>query len=200
MELRELLERRRMVRSFDGSAIDPAVITRLCADALWAPTAGNTAGVRMHVVANEDVAGFFEAATDEQWRASARRAPGLQRAGTVVLVSSRPADYAARYAEPDKCASGLGELEAWTIPFWHTDAAMSTMTLLLLIEEAGLSATIWGNFGRGPRIMEWAGAHDEELFASVLVGRDDGADVTSPSLARVVPERARRVSRVDLGA
>jgi nitroreductase len=196
MELHELLARRRMIRSFDGSPVDHDWLDECCARALWTPTAGNSAGVRMHTVGTEHVAGYFEVATDEYWRSSARRSPGLQRAGGVVLITSRPQDYLTRYAEADKSLSGLYEQAGWPVPYWHTDAAMATMALLLLIEESGLQATMWGNFRNSVPVLAWARIDDEELFATVLVGRSDGADVPSASLDRDVPSRASRVRRV----
>jgi len=196
VELRELLEKRRMVRSFDATPVDLDWLEERCAEALWAPSAGNAAGVRLHTVSRALVPAFFEAATDEQWRASARRAPGLARAGAVVLVTSRPEDYAARYGEADKVGSGLENINEWSVPYWHADAAMATMALLLLLEEAGWQATIWGNFRHDDRILRWAKVEDEQLFCSVLVGHADGHDVASSSLGRDVPARARRVRRV----
>jgi nitroreductase len=186
-----------MVRSFDATPVDPEWLRELCVDAMWAPTAGNTAGVRMHVAGPELVGSYFEVATDEQWRTEAPRANALMRAGGVVLVTSRPSDYLARYAQPDKAGSGLDDHSAWSIPYWHTDAAMATMALLLLLDEAGWAATLWGNFRREREVLEWAHASDEALFATVLVGRDDGGDRRSASLDREVATRAQRVRRVE---
>ncbi len=185
-----------MVRSFDGTAVDLDWLERLCATALWSPSAGNSAGVRMHTIGHELVPDYFEVATDEGWRTSARRARGLQRAGAVVLVTTRPQDYIARYTESDKAASGLDVEQAWPLPYWHTDAAMATMALLLLIEEDGLQATLWGNFRYGDEVLKWARVSDESLFGAVLVGRGDGNDAPSTSLQRRVPTRAQRVRRV----
>jgi hypothetical protein len=62
-------------------------------------------------------------------------------------VTSRRGEYVARYAEADKRSSGLDDESNWPIPYWHTDAAMATMALLLLlIEESGWQAALWGNF------------------------------------------------------
>jgi nitroreductase len=196
VELRELLERRRMVRSFDATPVDLDWLEGRCAQALWAPSAGNAAGVRMHTVGRAQVHAYFEAATDAPWRATSRRAAGLARAGAVVLVTSRPEEYGARYAEADKAGSGLEDTSAWRVPYWHTDAAMATMALLLLLEEAGWQATIWGNFRYDDRVLRWAKIQDETLFCSVLIGRADGNDVGSASLAREIPSRASRVRRV----
>jgi len=150
----------------------------------------------MYTVSKEHVAKYFEVATDKEWRESSKRAEALMRCGAVVIITSRPNDYIARYAEDDKAKSGLSEKDAWPIPYWHTDAAMAAMALLLLIEEAGLQATIWGNFRNDAAVLSWAGVKDEELFASILIGRGDGNDVASKSLQREVPSRSNRVRRV----
>jgi nitroreductase len=193
MELRSLLARRRMTRSFDGTPVDLAWLDDLCAEALWAPTAGNAAGVRFRTVDASHVDDYFNVATDAAWREESRRYEGLRRAGAVVLVTTRPDDYVERYAEPDKSSSGLAERP---LPYWHTDAAMATMALLLLLEESGWQAALWGNFRHDQAIRRWAGLGDEELFASVLVGRGDGHDPASSSLSRSVPTRRERVRRV----
>lgn len=185
-----------MVRSFDGSPVDQDRLDECCAQALRAPTAGNSAGVRMYTVGAGDVAGYFNVATDELWRSGARRSPGLQRAGAIVLVTSRPQDYLSRYAESDKSFSGLSERADWPVPYWHTDAAMATMALLLLLEERGWQAVLWGSFRHSEDVRRWAGLEDEELFASVLIGKTDGDDVTSKSLDRTVPARHERVRRL----
>jgi hypothetical protein len=186
-----------MVRSFDGSAIDPDSLEGLCVEALRAPTAGNCAAVSMTVVDHDLVPAFFRAAADEEWRRTAPRASGLARAGAVVVVTSQPEEYARRYRETDKSATGLGELASWPVPYWHTDAAMATMALLLLIEEAGWQATIWGAFRREDEILEFVDAPaGSRLFASALIGHGDGKDRRSSSLDRAVPARADRVRRL----
>ncbi len=96
-----------MVRSFDATPVSEVWLDGLCADALWAPTAGNTAGVRMHTLGAELVGPYFAVATDETWRNTARRAEGLQRCGGIVLVTSSPSAYLARYAESDKSSDGV---------------------------------------------------------------------------------------------
>ena len=185
-----------MTRSFDGTPVDDAWLDQLCADALWSPTAGNCAGVRLYTVGAKDVASYVEVASDEAWRARSRRYEGILGAGAAVLVTSRPQDYLARYAEPDKITSGLGDVENWPLPYWHTDAAMATMALLLLLEEGGWHATIWGNFRNNDAVARWAGFEDEELFATVFIGRSDNKDATSSSLERNVPPRLERVRRL----
>jgi nitroreductase len=181
-----------MTRSFDGTPVDLVWLDQLCADALWAPTAGNAAGVRFRTHVDD----YLEVATDETWRKESRRYEGLRRAGAVVLVTTRPDDYVERYGEVDKSSSGLDTRDAWPLPYWHTDAAMATMALLLLLEESGWQAALWGNFRHDDAVRRWAHLEDEELFASVFVGRGDGNDSPSSSLSRSVPSRHSRVRRV----
>jgi nitroreductase len=185
-----------MTRSFDGTPVDLVWLDQLCADALWAPTAGNAAGVRFRTVDTTHVDDYLEVATDETWRKESRRYEGLRRAGAVVLVTTRPDDYVERYGEVDKSSSGLDTRDAWPLPYWHTDAAMATMALLLLLEESGWQAALWGNFRHDDAVRRWAHLEDEELFASVFVGRGDGNDSPSSSLSRSVPSRHSRVRRV----
>lgn len=185
-----------MTRSFLPVPVDQDLLDDWCAQALRAPTAGNSAGVRMTTLARDQVPHYFAVATDARWRATSARFAGLSRAGGVVIVTSRPQDYVERYAQPDKASSGLADPDAWIVPYWHTDAAMATMALLLLLEEHGLGATLWGNFRYDAAVLAWAGLRDEALFATVLLGLPDGRDHASASVARGVVARRDRVRRV----
>jgi len=72
---------------------------------------------------------------------------------------------------------------------------MATMALLLLIEESGWQAALGQLSSRGGDSS--LGSHDDEdLFATVLIGRADGNDVPSASLAREIPSRESRVRAV----
>jgi nitroreductase len=197
VEFSDLARRRRMVRSFDGTAVPGDLMAAWCELALSAPTAGNSAGVQFVVIESTRVADYFAVATDESWRSSARRADGLLRAGGVVLALSNPDLYTERYGEPDKAKSGLSDQEAWPVPYWHTDAAMATMQLLLAVENDNWASCFWGNFRHESEILSMAGVTAPwRLFGSILIGRPDGNDVRSPSLDRDVPSRTSRVLRL----
>jgi nitroreductase len=185
-----------MTRSFDGTPVDEAWLDELCAEALWAPTAGNSAGVRFYTLGAAFVDPYLTLVTDEEWRQRSRRYEGLRRAGALVLVTARVTEYLERYGEGDKATSNLNEKTEWPLPYWHTDAAMATMALLLLLEESNWQAALWGNFRNGEAVLNWAGIYDEELFATVFVGRADGNDQPSASLSRTVPTRRARVRRL----
>ena len=183
-----------MVRSFDGTAPSHETLAQWAELALCAPTAGNSAGVRLVVIEGESVPQYFAAATDPAWRESAVRAPGLLRAGAVVAAFSCPDLYTSRYGEGDKARSGLERAVAWTVPYWHTDAAMAVMQLLLLIEHDDWSACFWGNFRNEDNVRELCRLDEGwKLFGTVLIGRNDGYDRPSASLRREVTPRTQRV-------
>lgn len=194
MEFTEVVRRRRMVRSFDGRAVDPALLQRLLEDSLRAPSAGNTSSCRWLVLEGPDTATYWDHATTGAWRARSARWPGLSRAPVAALSLVSAATYVDRYAEDDKAASGLGSQEAsWPVPYWIGDGAFAVMTLLLGAADAGLGACFLGTFRGEAALLAALGVPDGwRLFGTVLLGHPDGGDHRSPSLDRPV----RRPDRV----
>jgi nitroreductase len=198
VELHEAIRRRAMVRSFSTEPIDTAVIDRIVRAALRSPTAGNTDGTTWVVLEGpEQVARYWDATTDEGWRNSSARWPGLQRAPVVLLAYADPEAYVARYAEADKVASGLGENAAgWPVPYWYGDAAFGVMVALLGAVDAGLGACILGSFrGEACLARELGIPPGWRLFCTVLLGHPDGADHRSPSLDRIRHATEARIPR-----
>ena len=97
MEFRDVLRRRRMVRSYDEDRqVPPDVIERLARAAVRAPSAGFTQGWGFLVLDTpEDVVRFREAATPEsdpdRWFAANVRAP------LIIVPHSNQSVYVARY-------------------------------------------------------------------------------------------------------
>jgi nitroreductase len=140
---------------------------------------------------------YFDATTDEAWRARSSRFEGLSRAAAVGICVANPAAYLARYAAPDKASSGLGtNAEDWPVPFWFGDAGASTMAALLLAEELGLAAAFLGCF-RGESELKSALDIPESyrVYGAILLGRPDGGDHRSSSLDRPGPSRSQRLHR-----
>jgi nitroreductase len=200
MELQEAIRRRRMVRSFAATPVDPAVVERIVMQALRSPTAGNTGGTAWVVLEGpEQTSLYFTATTDEAWRSEhSRWHAGLTRAPVVLLAYASAESYVDRYGEPDKAASGrLGEgADHWPVPYWTGDAAFGVMAALLGAVDAGLGACVLGAF-RGEedlaRVLGVPG--DWRLFCAVVLGYPDGDDRRSPSLDRALPPRSARLHR-----
>ena len=187
-----------MVRSFSERPVPEELLTRLLDDALRAPTAGNTGGTALVVLSGVDqTRRYWDAATSEQWRARARRWPGLSRAPVVAVALASPGAYVARYAEPDKAHSasdlGLGSAEtAWPVPYWFGDAAFGVMALLLGATSEGLGACFLGNFRSEGAVLTALGIPEGwRLFGAVVLGYPQGPDPRSASLGRPRPDHAR---------
>jgi nitroreductase len=201
MELDEALRRRRMVRSFAERPVDPALLGSIFSGALGAPSAGNTQGASWLVLRTRpDVERYWAAATTAEWRGRAQRWPGLARAPVVALALTEPAAYVTRYGEADKEGAGLGpaplggDVAAWPVPYWFTDAAFGTMAVLLKVTAAGLGACFLGNFRAERAVLAAFGVEDRwRLFGTVVLGYPDGLDHRSSSLDRPPVPAAERI-------
>jgi nitroreductase len=153
VELSEAIRRRRMVRSFAPRPVAPAVVDRLIAGALRAPSAGNTRATAFVVLEGGDTARLWDATLPAERRATFRW-PGLLDAPVVVVALVEPGAYPRRYAEDDKAGSGLGAgLDAWPVPYWWVDGGMVVEALLLAVTDAGLGALFYGLFDHEPAAL-----------------------------------------------
>lgn len=187
VELAEVARRRRMVRSFSDVPVDPPTLHKVLQLARRAPSAGNAQGWEAVVLQGPaQTAGFWRASTTAAWRARSRRWPGLERAPVVVVIFSHPGAYLARYGEPDKAASGLGDDPgAWPVPYWDVDAGMAALLLLLGAVDAGLAACFLGNFRREQEVRQALGVPDDRRYlGAVLMGRPAADDATTTSARR----------------
>jgi nitroreductase len=216
MDLHEAIRHRAMVRSFAIDPVDPVVLQTIMQAALRAPSAGNTAGTSWVILEGPaETSLYWQATTDEAWRTTSARSPGLRRAPVILLAYASAAPYVARYAEPDKAGSGIASradlgppevpgpalgLDAaeWPVPYWLGDAAFGVMTVLLCAVDAGLGACILGNFRGEEALASALGVPEAEawsLFCAVLLGHPDGNDHPSPSLDRPRPGHEDRIHR-----
>ena len=65
----------------------------------------------------------------------------------LVIPLADEGAYRRRYGEPDKAHTGLAD-GPWPVPYWHIDAAMATMNLLLAVVDADLGALFFGIFAK----------------------------------------------------
>jgi nitroreductase len=195
MEFAEAVRRRAMVRSFAAEPVGAEELDAMLGAALRAPSAGNTGGAAWVVLRGAETGAYWDATTDDAWRARSPRWEGLRRAPVLLLAYSSASSYVERYGEPDKAESGLGSgEEAWPVPYWTGDAAFGVMTVLLAAVDAGLGACVLGNF-RGETELGLALGVPEgwRLFCAVALGRPDGGDRRSASLDRAAPRASDRV-------
>jgi nitroreductase len=144
MEFADVVRRRRMVRDYDADRPVPVELReQLLGNARRGPSAGFSQGFAFVVcesVAERDR--FWSAATPPE-RGSDRWYAGMRRAPLVVVVFSCREAYLDRYAEPDKGWTDRDEAR-WPAPYWHIDAGMAALLMLLSATDAGLGACFFG--------------------------------------------------------
>ena len=132
-----------MIREYTDTPVDPAVVDRALANAVRAPSAGFSQGWAFLVLDQRaDIDRFWEVTTTpgelpDSWLA------GMQTAPVVVIPCSSKAAYLGRYAEPDKGWTDEDEAR-WPVPFWHMDAAMASLLILLTAVDEGLGSCFFG--------------------------------------------------------
>ena len=199
MELHEAIRRRAHGAELLVRAVEPAVVDRLLDAALRSPTAGNTGGTAWVVLEGpEQTAAYWDATTDEDWRA---RNPAVRqacsRAPVVLLAYSSPDAYVARYAEADKSdVRPRRRSQRLARPLLdrrrrlrrHGGAARRGRRRPGRLHPGGVPGR-----GRAGRAV-WRCPAGWRLFCAVALGRPDGSDHRSPSLERSRPARASRSS------
>src|SRR3954463_10279207 len=143
MEFQDVVRRRRMIREYADTPVDPAFVDRALANAVRAPSAGFSQGWAFLVLDRRaDLDRFWEVTTapgelPDSWLA------GMQTAPVVILPCSSKAAYLKRYAEDDKGWTDEDEAR-WPVPFWHMDAAMASLLILQTAVDEGLGACFFG--------------------------------------------------------
>ncbi|MDT4892667.1 MAG: hypothetical protein QOE97_1702 [Pseudonocardiales bacterium] len=189
MEFDDVVRARRMVRAYDPErAVPRETVDELLRLAVRAPSAGHTQGWRFLVLDDITSRGRFWSATAED--AAAATEPGdewlrrLQTAPVLIVVFSSAMAYLDRYAEADKGSQPRDE-SLWPIPYWHVDAGMAALLLLLGATDRGLAACFFGVPGERWGDVRAAFAVDEQWSPVGVVSLGHPApDRRSPSLRR----------------
>ncbi len=175
-----------MTRRFASEPIDAALLDELLDLARRAPSAGYSQGTHLLALSGEAVERFWTVTGSREWFADSR--PGVLAAPHVVLPLADPTAYTSRYAEADKAGHGLEHAANWPVPYWLTDTAMAAQNLLLLAEERGLGALLFGIFRNERELLGSLGVpeHLSAIGAIALGYRadDDGASGSSRTRTR----------------
>ena len=185
MEFQEVVQRRRMVRTFLERPLPEGALDRIVANAQRAPSAGYSQGWAFVVLDGPEETGvFWEALSDPDWRTNPRGL-GMTRAPAIVIALSHKQAYLDRYREPDKAYAGRQEESAWPVPFWDVDAGFASLLMLLTAVDLGLGAVFFGIPQREEVLLERLGVPDGyRPVGAVAIGWPDPADPPSPSLKR----------------
>jgi nitroreductase len=185
MEFSDVVRRRKMVRNFTTEPVARAVIDRLMATAVRAPSAGFTQGWGFLVLDTPETTARFWDTTFPEQRRGEFRYEGMFNAPVIVVPCSNEAAYLDRYAEPDK---GWTDRDPgrWPAPFWHIDTGFASMQILNAVVDEGLGALFFGIFGENVPAVHTAFAIPDEFtpIGAIAIGHPAPTDEKSPSLRR----------------
>jgi nitroreductase len=199
-EFEQVVRNRRMTRAFAPTPIDPAAIDSLVDLAARAPSAGKTQGWHMVVLEGDATRRFWDISLPVSKRDGFRWTKLLD-APVIALPLADARAYTERYSESDKSSTGLGAGEdAWPVPYWTIDTAMSVMSLLLGAEDAGLGALFFGVFHNESALREELGIPaDLELLGAIALGHpldDSGEREPATTAGRSSGRRRRTPSEI----
>ncbi len=144
MQFQQVVDRRRMVRNYTDEPVDPAVVDRILANALHAPSAGFSQGWGFLLLdTREDVERFWRATTEDDDTAPDDWLSGMHRAPVIVVPLSCKQAYLDRYAAPDKGWTDKDETR-WPVPYWDIDTGMAALLMLQTVTDEGLGACFFG--------------------------------------------------------
>jgi nitroreductase len=192
MEFRDVVTRRRSVRTYADKPVPREVLERITnAAVVWAPSAGFSQGLRLVVVTDGKTRREIAVAAAEEELAARGRPRWKATAPVHVVVLTREDDYHARYQAPDKLKITGGREIGWPAPYWYVDAGAAVMTLMLAAIDEGLDTAIFGvtDLKALQRIL---GLPDELRFVAVVtIGYPTDAADEPSSGASVFTERRK---------
>lgn len=181
MEFREVVRRRRMVRTFLDEPVDGQALERILAAGIKAPSAGFSQGFAFLVFHGPEETGRFWQAVGE-----GESAPSwigeLHRASAVIVPLAGKQTYLDRYAEEDKGWTDRDEAR-WPTPYWIVDTAFAAMLMLLAAVDEGLGALFFGIPGEeiGPFRQAFGVPDEWDPIGAIAVGHRAPVDTVTSS-------------------
>lgn len=186
MDFRDVVRKRRMVRSFTGAPVAQDAVDRILDTARRGPSAGYSQGVEFVVVTEPG----RRLELVRIAAVGARMLEGLQRAPAHIVVCTSAEVYRRRYREPDKqrVRANMSDDDLWHVPYWYVDAGAAMMLILLAAVDEGLSAFFYGVW-RQDDLKALLGIPDEHApIGIVTIGHAAPAE---PRLGSALSRRRR---------
>lgn len=182
MEFRDVLARRRMVRSYLPDPVPRETIERIVGTVSRAPSAGFSQGHRLVVVTDAATRARLAELAGESEYVELGHEPWISTAPVHVVVGVREESYHERYRKQDKLRDG--EEIGWPAPYWYVDAGALFLLLQLAAIDEGLATGVYGLLpDKLPALDELLGiAEDVRFVCVVTIGRqkaDPGDDERS---------------------
>jgi FMN reductase [NAD(P)H] len=192
VDFREVLSRRRAVRTYDPRPVPRDVLERIAnAAVVRAPSAGFSQGLRLVVVTDSAIRQEIAVAAAEEELATQGRPRWKADAPVHVVVLVREGDYHERYQQRDKLeVTGGTEIE-WPAPYWYVDAGAAAMALMFAAIDEGLATAIFG-VTDVPALKRTLGIPDDVHFVAVVTMGYPTADDAFPEEAKSAFKQRRK--------
>jgi nitroreductase len=167
-----------MVRAFLPEPVPAEALERVLDAGRRAPSAGHSQGWAFLVLEGAaQTAAYWDVTFPDLDGRASFAFPGLFDAPVLILPLSHAAAYVARYAEPDKAATGLGEsADTWPVPYWTVDTSFAAMSMLLAAVDEGLGALFFGIFQGADALLRSLGVPEGyEPIGTIALGWPDEA-------------------------
>lgn len=183
MDFAEVVRKRRMVRHFTAESVPWETIERIVATAQRSPSAGFSQGVSFVVVTEEATRKKVAEIAGEEGYTSGGFHSFVSEAPVQIVICTSEKVYKDRYREPDKKPDPMAPEVEWPVPYWHTDAGMALVMILLAAVNEGLAGAFVGVWDqKGLSDLLGIPAHFTPIGVAMI---GHGApDVPSPSLQR----------------
>jgi nitroreductase len=195
MEFRDVLRRRRMVRSYLPDPIDPEIVDRVVEAGWRAPSGGFSQGHAFVVVTDPETRRQIADAMEEQEWIAQGRVPWLSVAPVHIIPCAREALYHERYNKPDKLEQTGGVEVRWPVPYWFVDIGASFMGILLAAVDEGLAAGIAGHPDQEERLRPILGLPESAVPIGVVTL---GKEAPDPKRTHVSAFTERRRPKTDV--
>ncbi|HEY7269437.1 MAG TPA: nitroreductase family protein [Dehalococcoidia bacterium] len=183
MDFQQVVNKRKMVRSFDERPLEKADVDRILRNAQRGPSAGFSQGFEFLVLeGREQTSRYWDAMLPADRRDSFPW-PALINAPLLVICLSHKQAYLRRYAEADKGWADMDEAR-WPVPYWDIDAGMAALLMLLTAVSAGLGACFFGVFDQQGLRTAFGIPDGFTAVGTIAIGYPAAADRPSGSLAR----------------
>jgi len=195
VDFRDVLTRRRSVRTYADRLVPRAVLARIADRAVvWAPSAGFSQGLRIVVVTDPDTRRRIATAAKEEELAAQGRPRWKAAAPVHMVVLTREDDYHERYQQQDKLEITGGREIDWPAPYWYVDAGAAVMALMLAAIDEGLDTAIFGVTDVSA-LRETLGLPDDVRFVAVVTMGYPATGADEPSSSSSVFTKRRRVRK-----
>ncbi|HZU19623.1 MAG TPA: nitroreductase family protein [Gaiellaceae bacterium] len=194
MELREILRRRRMHRTFLTDPLPREQVERIAHVIRHAPSGGFSQGGSIVVVTEDETrAAIARAFGDEHYSTGGRNF--IADAPVHMVISANETLYHARYNEPDKLRATGGVEVTWPVPYWFVDAGALMMLVLLAAIDEGLAGAFVGHPDQKRIFDELLGLPEDVVpIGLALIGKPGGSPPVGSRLSsrrRPLPEVVR---------